>query len=206
MSKSKNLLLRIGQAFLGTFIASLGIYCLVQSTYGTDALSTLILGIMKHFSVSFGTLSMAFNVLILLIFMLFFKEQRRLVGIGSVINGLLIGVFVNIFTYFHLFNELPSAVKYSFVIIGPIIFGIGTGIYLGAELGMAALELLMTIISKAFKLSIKVSRILMDFLFIFIGFLLGGPVGVGTISVLILLGPVIELTYNKIKKHSPLNI
>ena len=77
-------------AVIGTFIAAVGIRLIVVSGLGADAISTLVLGILQHVPLKFGTVSMLFNGIILV--MVFFYD-RKMIGIGSIINSFGIGFY-----------------------------------------------------------------------------------------------------------------
>ena len=50
------------------------------------------------------------------------------------------------------------------------------------------------------KSSVKVARIVLDAIFFLTGFLLGGHIGLGTLIVLLLMGPSLEFTLNQLPK------
>jgi len=75
-------------AVIGTFIAAIGVRLIVVSELGADAISTLVLGILQHVPLKFGTVSMLFNGIILVI--VFFYD-RKMIGFGSIINSFGLG-------------------------------------------------------------------------------------------------------------------
>ncbi|MBO1307584.1 YitT family protein [Enterococcus sp. 669A] len=184
-------------ALVGTFIAAVGIRLIVVSGLGADAISTLVLGLMQHIPFRFGTLSLLFNAIVLVI--IFFYD-RRMIGIGSVINGFGVGICLNLIEAAGLLHTIPQVLEYPSILAGTIIFGIGTGIYLLANAGSAAYESLMIILQRVLKVSVKTARIILDGSFFLVGYLLGGTVGLGTIIVLVLMGPSLEFTLNHFPK------
>ena len=97
-------------------------------------------------------------------------------------------------------HTIPDGTSYLVIIIGSIVFGFGTGIYLLADSGSAAYESLMILLKRMLKSSVKVARIVLDAIFFLTGFLLGGHIGLGTLIVLLLMGPSLEFTLNQLPK------
>lgn len=182
---------------LGTFIAAVGVRLIVVSGLGADAISTLVLGILQHVPLKFGTVSMLFNGIILVI--IFFYD-RKMIGFGSLINSFGLGFCLNILDWLGILQTIPSGTGYFSIIAGSIVFGIGTGIYLLADAGSAGYESLMILLKRLLKCSVKIARIVLDALIFLTGFVLGGHIGLGTLIVLLLMGPSLELTLNQLPK------
>ena len=181
---------------LGTFFVTTGIATLVNGNYGTDTISTFILGALNFINIPFWLASMSFNVIVLIL--TFFIDRNQL-GIGSFINGIGIGVILKFLN--PLMSSLAAKTSfYSFfaIFIGPIFIGIGGAIYISSGLGAAALEALTALIKNRTNLSIKTIRILLDGTLVLTGFLLGAPIGIGTILGIVLIGPVLEITLETI--------
>lgn len=184
-------------AIVGTFIAAVGVRLIVVSGLGADAISTLVLGILQHVSLQFGTVSMMFSGIVL-VFIFFY--ERKMIGIGSIINSFGLGFCLNLLDGMGILHTIPDGLGYPSIIAGSIMFGIGTGIYLLADAGSAAYECLMVLMKRLLKSSVKVARIVLDAIIFLAGFLLGGHIGFGTLIVLLLMGPSLEMTLNHLPK------
>lgn len=192
-----NIIKQLFFALVGTFIAAIGIRLIVVSGLGADAISTLVLGILQHVPLKFGTISMLFNGIILV--MIFFYD-RKMIGVGSIINSFGIGFCLNLLDWMGVLHTIPDGTNYLAIITGSIVFGIGTGIYLLADSGSGAYESLMILLKRVLRSSVKVARIVLDAAFFLTGFLLGGHIGLGTLIVLLLMGPSLEFTLNQLPK------
>ncbi len=175
----------------------MGVRLIVVSGLGADAISTLVLGILQHVPLKFGTVSMLFNGIVLVI--IFFYD-RKMIGLGSLINSFGLGFCLNLLDGLGWLHTIPEDAGYFAIIAGAIIFGIGTGIYLLADDGSAAYESLMVLLKRLLKSSVKTARIVLDGSFFLAGFLLGGQIGWGTLLVLLLMGPSLEVTLNLLPK------
>ena len=77
-----------------------------------------------------------------------------------------------------------------------MLVGFGSGIYLIANLGPGTRDGLMTGISKNYNKPISLIRFSIEFTVVFLGWLLGGTFGLGTIIFAVFIGPFISLSLN----------
>lgn len=175
---------------LGTTIAGFGVQLIVAANMGADSVSTIILGFLNYIDIPFARWSQILSIIFL---MSAFLYKKRILGIGSIINTLLFGEAISFLSIFvHYENTRSTLSCFGYLILGFIMMAFGTAIYIKGELGVGPLEGIMFCICDKFRLSVKYSRILIDFLIVFIGVVLGAPFGVGTFFAVFLLGPMIE--------------
>lgn len=175
---------------IGTVIAASGVQLIVVSGMGTDSLSTLIIGLLQYTNVPFGRWSQMFSILFLIIT---FFYKRDLINIGSVINALLFGETIQFLSnYIFYDNNRWMTINIFYFLLGFTLMAGGTALYLKGNLGAGPLEGLMFCLSDRMNLPFQYSRILIDFSFVFTGVILGSSFGVGTLFVVILLGPLIN--------------
>ena len=186
----------ISTVIIGSLIVAIGILFFLESGHGADPLSTFLLGIINYIAVSIGLASQIFNLGILAIM---FIINKRLLGVGSLLNAFFVGFFINICEQPLSFVAayIPIIVQ---VLIGPLLLGIGTGIYLSARLGSGAIESFMLYLVEKIKISIKVSRMLLDGFFVISGIALGGTWGIGSVLGIALIGPIAEVTLRLIER------
>lgn len=67
--------------------------------------------------------------------------------------------------------------------------GFGTALYLSSQYEAGARDGLMLALSERFSLSIRLTRTLMEIIVVFVGWLMEGPVFIGTIST---IAPVVQ--------------
>jgi len=198
--KELKLAKRIVFTILGSTICGVGVKLIVVANAGFDSISTLILGIMNEIqawsTISFGTWSQILSILFLLVT---FFWNRSLLGIGSIINGLIVGATVNVLA--PLFKNYV-ATSYDLVIsmIGFILMAFGTAVYLASDLGSGPTEALMNCLVTHFQWSLRCARVVLDSSFIALGFLMGAKVGFATLIAMFGLGPLIQLFLKQIKK------
>ena len=75
---------------------------------------------------------------------------------------------------------------------GVLLIGLGSGLYLAADLGPGPRDGLMTGLHHRFGWSIRRARTAVELTVLVIGFLLGGTIGLGTILFAFGIGPVVQ--------------
>lgn len=180
---------RIIQVCIGTMLMGMGIQVIVTANCGMDSVSTLIVGLMQHTALPFGRWSQIISLIFLGISFLY---NRKMLGIGSVINTLLVGETIRwVEPLIQPIHWLQDQLIVS--IFGFLVMAAGTAVYLSADLGSGPLEGMMFCVCSLLKVSLQRGRVLLDFLIVLAGVLLGSFVGWGTLFAIFLLGPTIQL-------------
>jgi uncharacterized membrane protein YczE len=117
---------------------------------------------------------------------------RQRPGVGTVSNVIVLGSALDA-----VLAVLPTphllAVRILFAGIGIVLVGAATGMYIGANLGPGPRDGLMTGLAKRTGWSIRLTRTAMELTVLFLGWLLGGTVGFGTLAFAIAIGPLTQL-------------
>ena len=146
-------------------------------------------GISEHTGIELGTIIilLGFSLLVLWI------PLRQRPGIGTVMNAFEIGLVENIAQ-----DLLPDtrvlAIRISYVIIGIVLVSIGSGLYIGAELGTGPRDGLMVGLHRRFGISVRLARTLVEITVMVVGLFLGGQIGVGTFMFAFGIGPMVNVT------------
>lgn len=179
------------------FIIGLAIFALGTSLtikgqkYGIGPWDVLHVGLYKNFGLTIGSWSILMGLFILVVTSIILKEFPK---IGAIGNMLLIGTFIDFFNFILPNIESSIGQLISFV-LGVAVIGVGGAIYITAKLGAGPRDNLMLIAVKNTKLSIRSARTLIELIVGIIGYLIGGPIGVGTIIMIVGLGPVIQWAF-----------
>jgi len=189
-------IIRVCLVLFGSLLIAIGILFFVISEKGADPISTFLLGILNFAPISIGLASQIFNLGVLVVI---FMLDRRHLGAGSILNAFFIGLFVNICTPFVIFIADYTHIAVQ-ILFGPLLIGVGSGIYMSAKLGSGAIEGLMLYLADKLIISIKVSRMLLDGVLVFIGIALGSAWGIGSVLGIALIGPIIAVTIKILNK------
>ena len=80
-----------------------------------------------------------------------------------------------------------------------------TAVYIGVDAGAGPRDSMMLAIHRTTGLSVRVARGVLELVVVTIGWLLGGPLGVGTLVFAILIGPSVQWAFKllNVKPHQP---
>lgn len=179
---------RLAHMMVGLTGFGLSLAMMLRSGLGGAPWDVLHAALADRLGASVGSLSIAVSFLVLLAFI----PLRQQVGIGTVANAVWVGVSLDIgMAILPRAAGIPAAV--AMMVAAVVINGISAAIYIGAQLGPGARDGLMTGLSRALSRPVGPIRICLEVAVLATGWLLGGPVGVGTLVYALGLGPVIQL-------------
>lgn len=177
----------VATIFIGN---SIGIMRVIA--FGVDPFTSSIIGISNSSKIDFRYIYPIVNAVILI---LIFFLNRPMIGMGTLINLLVIGPVTD---YSQMFiNNLytnPSLLKsIGLLIFANLLMAFNVSLYANVDIGVSAYDsLFITINKKNPKLSLGLSRIITDGVSILMGYLGKAPLGLGTVINLLLMGPLVE--------------
>lgn len=192
--KKEKLALRILLSIVGMMILGIGVSFIIKSNLGVDPASTLQLGLVNILGFSYGTCAMIYNIIILAF--VFFIDKKY-INISSILAIFIIGYMVD-FMMFLMggidINSFSLITRIFVLFFGAFICSFGVTLYIFADLGVGATDCVAEIISDKLNKPYKIVRMASDLLFVVVGYFLGGPVGVGTVILAIIIGPFIQIS------------
>ena len=181
--------------WIGSIIAAYGITLAMYAGFGGATLAVLWQGISKTFHISVGMASLIVAV-VMLVFVLFYDRSQ--IHIGTVLYQIVYSFCVDLFAKVHVYST-HMWINVLLMLLGIILFAIGTGLYAAASLGRGSYEALTFSLAEKNGWQVKVVRSLLDATMVIIGVLLGGKFGICTIVTILLSGPIIQFTASKTK-------
>lgn len=168
----------------GLFLYGVGIAFLVRGELGPAPWDVLTLGVMNHVPLTFGVITVCISGVVLLMWI----PLRQKMGIGTIANALLIGPFAD-FTFLWLPEVNLLGWRIAFVLIGTVLIGAATGLYIGSRFGPGPRDGLMTGLHRVTGVPIWVTRTGIEIAVVATGWLLGGIAGLGTLFFALTIGP-----------------
>lgn len=196
-------------SLFGVIICAISVGIFKIAALGVDPFQSLMSGLDKLIPITFGTLYVIVNV-ILLSFSLI--ADRHYIGIATFINLFLLG-YITQWTYEFLQTVIvnPSMiVRLLCLLIAIVIICFGSALYMTADLGVSTYDAVALILVNKWHIGqFKYIRIVTDVICVVLGavlFLLGGGklsaiptiIGVGTIITAFFMGPLIEVFNRKV--------
>lgn len=193
----KKILINMLQAVAALFVNGFGVYLTMHADIGAGPWDVFNLGISKTLGILYGTASISVSFAILIIDVLL-KEP---IGIAMFIDSLVVGKSVDLFEFLNIVPKpgtLPGAVIMQ--LAGLTIMGYTQFFYMRAALGCGPRDTLLVGLKKRLKrIPIGVVSILLLGTATLAGFLLGGPVGIGTLICAFLCGPIMQFAFRSVK-------
>ncbi len=196
-------------SLFGVIICAISVGIFKIAALGVDPFQSLMSGLDKLIPISFGTLYVIVNV-ILLSFSLI--ADRHYIGIATFINLFLLG-YITQWTYEFLQTVIvnPSmVVRLLCLLVAIVIICFGSALYMTADLGVSTYDAVALILVNKWHIGqFKYIRIVTDVICVISGaalFLLGGGkiaeiptiIGIGTIITAFFMGPLIEVFNQKV--------
>ena len=181
---------------IGSVIAAYGITLALYAGFGGATLAVLWQGISRTFHISIGMASLI--VAIVMIVFAFFYDRSQ-IHIGTILYQLVYSLCVDLFANAHVYST-HLWVNALIMLLGVMLFAVGTGFYAAASLGRGSYEALTFSLAEKNGWQVKVVRMILDIVMVIAGVLLGGKFGICTIVTIIISGPVIQFTASKTKK------
>ena len=181
---------------IGSIIAAYGITLALYAGFGGATLAVLWQGISRTFHISIGMASLI--VAIIMIVFSFFYDRSQ-IHIGTIIYQLVYSFCVDLFANAHVYST-HLWVNALIMLLGVMLFAVGTGVYAAASLGRGSYEALTFSLAEKNGWQVKAVRMILDIVMVLTGVLLGGKFGICTIVTVIISGPVIQLVNARSKQ------
>jgi len=184
---------RITRLIVGLFLFSLGSFLTIQANIGLAPWEAFSMGGAYLTHLSYGNI-VVITGLIIIVIDLALKEK---IGLGTILNAILIGKFVDLIQYTDSIPQMTT-IELGLVMLlaGQVIICIGSYFYIGASLGCGPRDALMVALGKRLPyVPIGAIRGLLEGTVLIIGWLLGAKVGLGTVISVLGIGVILQFTF-----------
>ena len=172
---------------IGLILFGLGETLLITASAGVSPWTVLAQGISVKTGFTIGLTTFIVSICVLCLWI----PLKQKPGIGTILNAIIVSVVIDLSLPY-----LPSPESFYLqilqVIIGVLIVGLGSGLYLIANLGPGPRDGLMTGLQKLTDLPIALIRTIIEISAVIGGWYLGGLVGIGTIVFALGIGPCVS--------------
>lgn len=190
--------IQVGFALFGFAIGMM-----IRANLGTSAWAVLDVALSQIFHVTPGTVTVLMGFIILSGALIL----REPIGWGTLANILSIGPWedLSLRLISPVNGNLPVQIAMLMVAIG--MMGLASAIYIGVDAGAGPRDSLMLAIKRKTGLSIRTARASIEVTVVVVGWLLGGPAGVGTVVFALLIGPAVQWGFKafKVEPHRELD-
>ena len=191
---------RLAQFLAGLALCATGVWGSLQVQLGVASWDVLHAGVAERTGLSYGTVVAGVGVLAVVVSALLGVRPRpatlvNVVAIAGVLDALLASPWL---------DGLPGAplpVRVAVLVVSVLLLGFGGALYIGAGLGSGPRDSLM-VACHLRGWPVGPSRAVIEVAVVAVGWLLGGPVGLGTVVAALALGPVTQVSF-RVLRQSP---
>jgi uncharacterized membrane protein YczE len=186
-------------AQLGFVIYGLSIALIIQADLGTGPWAVLSVALADVTGTTPGTMIVVTGIIVLAAALL----MKESIGWGTLANILFIGPWVDLFLVWIPSLSRNLAFQIPAMLLAILLTGLATAVYISVNSGAGPRDSLMLAVSRVTGRSVRFSRSVIEVLVVLLGWLLQGPVGVGTLVFALFIGPAVQLFFKlfDVKPH-----
>lgn len=177
---------RLALLVAGVIVLGIGVGLLLTADLGSDGYSTLVNGI----SLATGMSFLLANTLVSLAFLALAAFRKVYPGIGTVVQVVLVGITVNVMLALLTIPDGWPA-RIALLVAAFPVLAVGIAAYLGSQTGAGPAEAAALAYDPPFPFRWTYSAVQGGGALV--GWLLGATIGPGTLAVIFLLGPCVDL-------------
>jgi uncharacterized protein len=184
--------------FIGLLVMSFGIVLTIKADVGCAPWDVLHIGLYRKFGLTIGTWSIIVGIVILALSSLLVKQLPKL---GAFLNMLFVGIFIDMYMMIpYLQTPATIAGRFAMLLIGIVIAGYGMGLYISAKVGAGPRDSLMLALMDLTGWKVQYIRIGMEGVVLLAGWLLGGPLSIGTLIFCVTIGSMAGIALPQCRK------
>jgi uncharacterized membrane protein YczE len=125
--------------------------------------------------------------------------MKESIGWGTLANIIFIGPWVDVFLLWIPSLSGSLVIQIPAMLLAILLTGLATAVYISVNSGAGPRDSLMLAVSRVTGRSVRLSRSVIEVLVVLLGWLLRGPVGIGTLAFALLIGPAVQLFFKLFK-------
>ena len=193
---TKELARRVPPCIAGLCCFGVGIALFFKAHLGNAPWDVLHGGLSKRTGLPVGVI---INLLGLLVLALWIPLKER-IGLGTVLNALIIGLVVDA-ARDRMHDAHAPWLQFLMTVAGTVTIAVGSGLYIGSRLGAGPRDGLMLGVARL-GLSVSAARTVVEVGALVSGLALGGRIGVGTVVFVVLIGPAVQFLLPRLAMSS----
>jgi uncharacterized membrane protein YczE len=172
----------------GCLLFSVGAHFFIQSHLGTDPLDVFALGVLKYLPLTIGVCQAAVAVVCIGVWAVW---NRRRPVLSPFLTFFLCGTLIDIHQWVGLARHLGLG-AYPLMLLGALFCAYASALIIMSGFGIRAIDLVAITVRQRWKWPFWCGKGLIEGALLVSGWLLGGPVGIGTVAFLVFVDLLIE--------------
>lgn len=192
----RRLAMRFLRLMFGLFLYALGIVLTIRANVGYGPWEVFHAGLGKTLGMSIGNASILVGLAIIAITLLMGER----IGVGTILNMVVIGVFIDLLLGSGLIPLLGNMwAGIAVLLLGLYSISAGSFFYIGSGFGAGPRDGLMVALTRRMGLPVGLIRSAIELTATLCGWILGGMVGIGTLISGLAIGFCIQTTFGFLK-------
>lgn len=187
---------RVIRLIVGSIVMGGGIAIAMKGGFGVDPMALFWEGIHIQTGMSYGTANLLVSGVIIL--MLFFIDRSQL-GIGTIVNSVLVSLSMDLISLLPLESEL-FLIRLFLLLIGLVLLAGGIVYYGSANFGRGAFDGLIFGIVNRTNYSIRMIRSSFDLILVILGMILGAKLSLGPIVSVLTIGYMMQFFHTHLRQ------
>lgn len=198
MILNKTIRIRCCFYVIGILLLSFGISCSVYSQLGAAPMPSLQVGLQQTIGLTVGTWEFIIGAILVTIMAI---VRRKKPDVFAFFSSFLTGMGIDMWLYVVKHVYIPDQLlgKILFLCLGLTFIGLGVSLYLQAKFSPAPPDGMILLFEEIWKMKRAVSRTLFSAIVVTLAFLFSGPIGIGTLIMVVSLGPIVARFYPKME-------
>lgn len=182
---------------IGFLLFGLAISLMIRGNLGTSAWAVLEVALAPKLHISIGTMTVIMGFIVLVGALL----MREKLGWGTLANILSIGPWEDFWLAIIPSIKGNLILQIGMLLLAIFLMGLASAIYIGVDAGAGPRDSMMLAIKRTTGVSIRTARAIIEVTVVTIGWLLGGPAGVGTLIFALFVGPSVQFGFRLFNVH-----
>lgn len=184
---------RLAKLILGLMVVAAGNYLCIQANIGLAPWDAFQTGAAMRTGLSYGDVSALLSLVIMVVVALLGEK----VGVGTVLNGILIGKFVDLYQWLGLMRPVQNfGAGVLIMLLGQLTLSVGVVLYMSTAWGCGPRDTLMVALGHRFvRMPVGVARGIVEGCVLVAGWALGAKIGVGTVLFVLGMSSVLQMTF-----------
>lgn len=162
----------------GCLLFSFGACCFIEAKLGTDPLDVFALGLQKQ--APFVTIGMAQGGFALVMLAIWALWNKKLPILSPFVTFFFCGTLIDLGRHYHLAAKMPYS-TYPLMLTGVLLCAYGSSYIIMSGIGIRAMDLVAITMVYRWRAPFWVWKTVLELCLLVTGYVMGGPVGVGTV-------------------------
>jgi len=199
LTLTRNTITRIAFYLIGILLLSFGLSCSIGSQLGAAPMPSMQVGLQQTVGLTVGSWEFIMGSVFVTIMAVVRRSRPDLLAfLTSFLTGLGIDMWLYVSKQVYIPDQLAGRIL--FLCFGLVFISLGISLYLQAKFSPAPSDGMIILLEEIWHLKRQTSRTIFSAMIVLLAFFLSGPVGIGTLIMVVSLGPIVAFFYPRMEQ------